>query len=318
MIRLFGLRDILLIKRLEDKGAHLDLESAVLESHSPLARALFDYFSLHRRGSTLVLDTRLSEGRAQGFVQARDRGGVPLCDLLYISPSLAHSPLAPKVWPPLLEGVCAKGGERGVQRFLAKVEGRSEAVDLFKGIGFRPYARRWIFRLERLPREGEGPLLRPRRVEDGWRLQRLYESVTPRPVQQVEGWESRGVSRYWQRGAKEYVAQRGEEIVAYFCLLSGRRGCWLKALIHPEAGGEVDLLRCALGWMGSDGTFPLFSGARGYEASLKSSLLELGFEPMREELLMVKHTTVRVEASPAKPVRALEREMGGVTTLQRF
>jgi hypothetical protein len=208
-------------------------------------------------------------------------------------------------------------GEGGVQRLLAKVaEEDSQAVDIFRQAGFRPYARRQIFRLERWPQEPPVaiPPLRPLRIGDHGRLERLCDKIAPRPVQGAEGLERWTCPRYhlWGREWKEYVAERGEEMVAYFQAIPGERGHLLKAAIQSEEGQE--LLGQALALFSSYQPLPIYCEAREYEPELKGALLDMGFSPLRDELLMVKYTAIPVEVPLVQPQGGLEKKVGEVPT----
>jgi hypothetical protein len=203
-------------------------------------------------------------------------------------------------------------GEKRAGRIFVKLR-EGEEVEVFRQVGFRGYARRQIFRWEETLSSkmigGEKRPLRPRRAGDGWSLQRLYSSVTPRPVQQVERPED--IAPYPMM--KEYVAEEEGEIIAHFCLLPGKEGHWMKAVIHPQA--EKGLVRGGLCLFSAFEPRPIYCEVRGYEEGLRSVLREIGFEYLFEELLMVKHTTARAKVAAAQPVVSLETKAEGVPTV---
>lgn len=303
-VRSFGLGDIPLLRRLGGKGTLLDAESVIWGSHRPLGKALGNYLTFNRRGVyTFVLD-------GEGFIQGRDRASRLACDIVYIAPSWNDS--SEGIWYRLVEGLCAEKGEEKARRIFVKLrEEESEKVELFRQVGFRGYARRQIFRWsETTPKilGSDKRSLRPRRAGDGWGLQRLYSSVTPRPVQQVERPED--IPLYPMM--REYVAEEGE-ISAYFCLIPGREAHWMKAVIHPQA--EKRLVRSGLRLFSAFKARPIYCEARGYEENLRSVLREMGFEYLFEELLMVKHTTARAKVPAAQPTVSLETKAEGVPTV---
>jgi len=304
-IRSFGLRDILLLRRLGGKGALLDVESAIWGPHRPLAKALVNYLIFNRRGVyTFVLD-------GEGFIQGRDRASGLACDIVYIAPSWNDS--SESIWYRLVEGLCAEKGEERAGRIFVKLrEEESEKVELFRQVGFRGYARRQILRWdEALPKMlgADKRSLRPRRAGDGWGLQRLYSNVTPRPVQQVERPED--IAPYPMM--REYVAEEEGEIIAHFCLLPGKEGHWMKAVIHPQA--EKGLVKNGLRLFSAFVPRPIYCEVRGYEEALSSELREIGFEYLFEELLMVKHTTALAKVAVAQPAVSLETKAEGVPTV---
>lgn len=304
-VRSFGLQDIPLLRRLGSKGTLLDAESAIWGPHRPLVKALGNYLTLNRRGvCTFVLD-------GEGFIQGRDRASALACDILYIAPSGDDS--SEKIRYRLLEGFCReKGGERARRIFVKLREEESEEVEIFRQVGFRGYARRQIFRWDGIAPKMLGAdkrSLRPRRAGDEWGLQRLYSSVTPRPVQQVERPED--IPLYPMM--REYVAEEEGEIIAYFCLMPGKEGHWMKAVIHPQA--EERLVRSGLWLFSTFKTRPIYCEVRGYEEALGNALREIGFEYLFEELLMVKHTTAWAKVPVAQPSVSLETKAEGVPTV---
>jgi len=205
-----------------------------------------------------------------------------------------------------------KGEERARRIFVKLREEESEEVEVFRQVGFRGYARRQIFRGDEISPKILGAdkgSLRPRRAGDEWGLQRLYSSVTPRPVQQVERPEDTPLYPMM----REYVAEEEGEIIAYFCLVPGKEGHWMKAVIHPQA--EKRLVRDGLRLFSALNALPIYCEARGYEQGLRSALREIGFGYLFEELLMVKHTTARAKVPAAQPAVSLEKKAEGVPTI---
>ncbi len=299
------MRDIPLLRRLGGQGTLLDAESVIWGSHRPLTKALGNYLTFKLRGvSTFVLD-------GQGFIQGRDRASGLACDIVYIAPSWDDS--FEGIWYRLLEGFCMEKGEERARRIFAKLrEEESEEMEIFRRVGFRGYARRQIFRGDEIPPQPLGTekrSLRPRRAGDEWALQRLYSSVTPRPVQQVERPED--IPLY--PVMREYVAEEEEEIIAYFCLMPGKEGHWIKVVIHPQA--ERSLIRSGLWLFSAFQARPIYCEVRGYEEALRSALREIGFEYLFEELLMVKHTTARAKVAAPQPAVSLEPKAEGVPTV---
>jgi hypothetical protein len=303
-VRSFGLQDIPLLRRLGGKGTLLDVESLIWGSHRPLVKALSSYLTFNRRGVyTFVLD-------GEGFIQGRDRASGLACDIVYIAPSWDDS--SEEIWYRLLEGFCVGKGEERARRIFVKLREEPEEVEVFRQVGFRGYARRQIFRLEEIPLKMLGAderSLRPRRAGDEWGLQRLYSSVTPRPVQQVERPED--IPLYPMM--REYVAEEEGEIIAYFCLMPGKEGHWMKAVIHPQA--EKRLVRSGLQLLSAFQARPIYCEVRGYEEGLRSALREIGFEYLFEELLMAKQTTARAKVPAAQAAVTLETKAEGVPTV---
>jgi hypothetical protein len=315
MIRAFGLGDILTLKRLVPRGTYLDMERALLSS-SPLVRALMGYFSLGRpKVFTLVLDALHEGHRLRGFIQGEECSG-SACELVCVCPSLDGT-RALEIWQDLLQSLCERQGGRGVQRLLAKVgEADAEAKEALRQAGFGAYARRQILSCEHPSFSCQGELaLRPVLGKDAPGLERLYANITPRLVQQAEGFGRRCHLKQLLFGPREkgYVSERGGEIRAYLCLKSHGGIGWARALVHPDLDGD-ELLASCLKLLLPRKFKTLYWEVREYEGGLVGALLEQGFEPFLEELLMVKYIAVHA-GMPAKKVIALEKKVEGVTTI---
>lgn len=326
MVKAFSLLDVPLLYSLRGQGTYLDLEGVLCGFQPPLLSALVGLLSLSEAGpSTYVLAEEVNGQPLRGFVQGR-AGGTE-CDVLFIAPAMDASPLAERVWRVLLEHLCVQQGEQGVQRIFVKVrDDGSAAAETLRPLGFGAYARRHIFRLSSVPSWESPPgesLLRPRRPEDDWGLQRLYTTVTPRPIQQAEGFDrqaegpaSTALYGFGRGPARDWLSERGGEITAYFRLLPGRWGHWLKAMLHPDLRDEgIPLVRAALNLFSEMPPRPLYCGVREYEVGLKNALIEVGFQPYADELLMVKHTTARVEVPAFELAPELEKKAKRVPTV---
>ncbi len=317
MVRRFNLADILLLKRLQDQVACLDLELALLWSPAPLSLALLECLSLSLcRTATFVQDEQPHNGHPQGFLQAWDRPDRLSCDVEFVAPTLDGSESTAHLWRSLLEHLSVAKGESRVQRIFATVPDHGPAPDVFRQTGFAAYARRHVLRLDRLPTDiqpEQGTQCQPVREADA-AAQRLRGSLIPRPVQQAEGGvqaerDPTGILPWWKsREAREYLWPRGEDIKALIYLVIGEEGHWLRLLLRPDLAGQAEAaLRDALSLLASYPALPIYCAVREYESGLQGALSSRGFEPVASELLMVKHTTVRARVPVQKLSPALEK-----------
>jgi hypothetical protein len=340
VIRLFSLRDVLLVKQLQEEGVQLDVEGAILKPHTPLMAALAFHLPFDDIGaSTYVLDAVEGGRRVRGFAQARERRSGVEGDVVYMAPALAKDDEAPAAWRRLLTYLCRMEGRRGVQRLFAKLpEEAEEEIEIFRRAGFGVYTQEYLFRLDswsaatatqgrprpvsgaKVPSRGTIPL-RPRRAQDEWGLNRLYCQAAPRLVQQTEGltegsWDSSPVG--WWRGGRDerYVWEVVEgEIVGYLRLIGGRKGHWLKALLHHDAQDRAaEFLRWGLALLADYPPRPVYCSVRGYEAGLQWALKRVGFQPYVTLFLLVKHTTAWAREPERRRVPALERGVEAAPT----
>jgi hypothetical protein len=318
VVRRFNLADILLVRRLQERGACLDLETALLWSPDPLSLALMECLSLTQgRSNTFVQDDHSVDPGASGFLQAWDRANGQACDVQFISPSLDGSTATTQLWCDLLQHLSVIQGESGLQRIFAKapVDGRS--ADVLRQSGFSAYARRNVFRLNQLPPHLpnlSSKRLRPAEERDASALKRFLGSLTPRLVQQVEGGpgaenDPTAVIPWWKsREIEEDVWEESGEVQACLRLVSGQRGHWLRILLDPGAAQGADaILSELLSAVVPHPDRPIYCAVREYESGLRPALEAFGFDLVASELLMARHTTAPARVKVDKLSPALEK-----------
>ncbi len=355
MIRSFGVRDFLLVGNLQKKGICLDPEIALTRPYSPLLAALSSYFLLQEAGtSTFVLEAvdqsspSTSSGRSpvQGLAQMRQRRGRPEADVIYLAPSLRQpfdgvhpkrsrgaqdkaqdttfstTDEVPTTWHRLLNHLCAKAGERGIQRLFARLAEDGEEREIFQQVGFSLYTREDIFRLKSLSeshRRLDRVAMRPQQAVDAWALQRLYANIAPRLVQQAEslgerGWERSSVDWPLRTRSEGYVLEDDGEIVSYLLFSGGRIGHWMRILLHPQAYDRADeIIQHGLAFLSHYPPCPIYCSVREYEGGLRAPLQDWGFEPFGSQAILVKHTTVRIKEPARKLVPALDKRAEAAT-----
>lgn len=318
MIGFFGIRHMLLVKRLQHEGTQLDLEGALLRPQSPLMSALAAQLPFNGSGiSTYVMDQILHGQRLQGFAQTCQRQAGTEKDVVYLAPSLTRDENAALIWQRLLEHVCAMEGNSGVQRLFSKLpEGDDEAMGIFRRAGFGAYVQEYVYCLDQVPAGRSMPeaaSLRPQAAEDAWALQRLYYNTAPRLVQQTEclvmdvggNWP---LHRLADGDDRRYVLEADGEIVGYVRVTSGKRAHWLKLLLHPDAAEQGELL---VGWgltlLREQLLLPVYCSVRAYETGLQDALEKCAFQRILSRWLLVKHTTVRIKEPSVKLIPALEK-----------
>ncbi len=313
MVRPFSLRDILLIRALQDAGISLDLEGAVLRPRAPLWNALLSQVPLNSYGAATYV---VRDKRQPGFIQAQ-RGRSPAEDFLtFVAPALTWNDGIPHTWQLLLETLCRGQGERGVQRVFAKLPAEAEPeVDIFREVGFRVYTQEHIFRLPPpfSADSAAGPIqLRAWESKDAWGVHRLYCMSSPRFVQQAEhlpGQIGESATSAWAHGNHEerYVWDADGEVAAYLRLLEGEKGHWLHLLIHPEHTEKADaLVSLGIARLGRYAPRPIYCAVRTYETELAQALEAVGFLEYQTRFLLVKQTAVQVRKALFEPVPQVE------------
>jgi hypothetical protein len=353
MIKSFGVRDLLLVGNLQKKGTCLDPEIALTRPYSPLLAALSSYFLMQEAGtSTFILkamdqsspstprpfdelrtpqardDASSGHHRRQGLAQMRQRRGRPEADVIYLAPSFSTANEAPTIWHRLLNHLCARAGERGIQRLFACLAEDGEEIETFQQVGFSLYTREDIFRLKGLSESRHQlsrVIMRPQQAVDAWALQRLYANVAPRLVRQAEslgerGWERSSVDWPLRARSEGYVLEDNGEIVSYLLFSSGRIGHWMRILLHPQAYDRADeVIQHGLAFLSHYLPRPIYCSVREYEGGLRTPLQDWGFEPFGSQAILVKHTTVRIKEPARKLVPALDKRAEVATpTVSQF
>jgi hypothetical protein len=337
MIKSFGVRDLLLVGNLQKKGTCLDPEIALTRPYSPLLAALSSYFLMQEAGtSTFILkamdqsspSTSSGHRRMQGLAQMRQRRGRPEADVIYLAPSFSTANEASTIWHRLLNHLCTRAGERGIQRLFARLAEDGEEIETFQQVGFSLYTREDTFRLKGLSESRHRlnrVVMRPQQAVDAWALQRLYANVAPRLVRQAEslgerGWERSSVDWPLRARSEGYVLEDNGEIVSYLLFSSGRIGHWMRILLHPQAYDRADeVIQHGLAFLSHYLPRPIYCSVREYEGGLRTPLQDWGFEPFGSQAILVKHTTVRIKEPARKLVPALDKRAEVATpTVSQF
>ncbi|MBN1219643.1 MAG: hypothetical protein JXM69_11995 [Anaerolineae bacterium] len=287
-------------------GTPLDIEEQLTHPRSPLRSVLINsLLSPHAGPSTFILDHQDENGRLLGLAQMRARPGRPERDVVFMSPALEMGNGNHAVWQRLLTHLCIQTAERGCFRIYASLPAESEELQLFKNVGFLPYSQEDIYQLGPQPQRANIDQAIPLRLQqpiDGWALQNLYATLTPRPVQNAEGlaqgqWALRP-GRWGDPGhQKGYIWEEEGELVGALHIRTGKRGYWVRALLHPNALDRATILaRAALSLtVNRNSNLPVYFALRQYQVGWRSVLTDLGFEPLTTRTLVVKPMTVRVQ-----------------------
>jgi hypothetical protein len=307
MIRPVTPGDLWSLRRKPRSAVMLYNEAMLAHPHRPFWFAM----QCATEGSSAARATFFAkENGLRAMVQAIGRDRRPELDIALLSAFDGGSgaPTDPDIWFRLLEALCAHAGRRSVQRLYAALSQRHDELrEMFRQLGFSCYANQTVMRLEG-PDWDQGTsvaAMQPQSRRDVWAIQKLYGLVTPRPVQQAEARASRDwmlpLTPYWQRVRRRaWVLGRDDDLIAYLALTSGPAAHILTMLVHPEAREQTTaVLRYALGQI-SD-TLPVYALLRDYQSELLLPTGDLGFQPIGEQALLCKQTTVIVRRSILAP-----------------
>lgn len=303
--------------RLQQVGISLDVEEQLTHPRSPLRSVLIDgLLSPHAGPSTFILDQRDEHGPLVGLAQMRIRPGRPERDVVFISPSLDTGNGSHAIWQRLLTHLAIQTAERGNLRLYAGLPVASEELKLFKNVGFVGYCQEDVYQLTKAntpPTSKTSLILRRQQSSDGWGLQKLYSTLTPRSVQNAEGLAQGQWAlphrRWGEQGRRHgYVWELNGELLGAIYLRAGKRGYWIRTLLHPDAIDQAEaLVRAALDLMQNRNDKPVYFAFRQYEVGWPAILTDLGFQPLTNRTLVVKPMTVRIREKTPILIPALEK-----------
>ncbi len=247
-------------------------------------------------GATMMFRER----GVRAALQSLGRSGRPEHDIVMLTAygGGRGAPSDPDIWYRLLERLCIQAGRAQVQRLYAALSQRHDELrEVFRQLGFTNYTAQMVMRLEG-PDWDQGTTLAPMRPQSQrslFAIHKLYGAITPRHVQHAEARDS----RTWKvprthplrPRARGWVLGSDDNLSAYLHVTSGPIAHVLTLLIHPESRDiTTDVLRFGLGQLNDD--LPVYLLLRDYQRELMLPASDLGFQPIGEQALFVKHTTV--------------------------
>lgn len=313
MVCKFGLRHVLLVRRLQALGVCLDLEHSVLHPHPPLIKAITGRWSLAEGPTcTFVLRSRMDGVPSDGFVQARLRPGGREADIEFIAPVVEDPGVRAQMWSALLIGMAQGLGRHGVERVYARLADELEDAGTFQQVGFLLYTREDVFQLSATRHRKRSGILRPSSEADWWGIDRLYAAVTPRAVQAAEGLNSSSPGRSPRRAlgseGQVLLAERDGVIHACVEVAVSSKGQWIRLTVDLTNGPDpAEILDDALAALMDRGPWPVYCSVRAYQGRLRIPLQDLGFRFVTSQAVWVKTALVRVKEPLAQLVPALRR-----------
>lgn len=311
MIRPVRLTDLIEVRRVPYARLVLFNEMTLAGAHRPLGFALRCALPLVQECQTLVYRDR----GLRGYVQGRYRPSSPEADLIYLAAQPfqlgMRQPTDPDVWHHLLSEFVVRMGAQGIERIYAPLPSNSPHDELFRQLGFQPYANRQVWRAL-TPDVAEGSALialRPQSRRDPHAIQRLYESITPSLVVRAEGRTARSwqlpVVRSRTNGVRQrsWVLGRDDVLRAALHVWQGSHSAVISLLINPaERELASAVLRFGLTQLAAAHQGAVYVLLPEYHGEFGHDLSELGFEHLGDQRLTVKNTTVAIRKPLLRPV----------------
>lgn len=293
-------RDLPLLHRLRDRGTCFDAQQRYTRGAHPLQTALLDAITPGRGDCTLVAPHPTKRGLT-AIGQVSHRSGQAIARLTFLGPTAAIDQVNGLR---LLDGLATAVGQRGGHHLIAEVDEGSPAFESLRRAGFAVYARQRIWQLSG-PLEGpqaadadSAPTWRPEESSDSLAISRLYLSVVPGLVQQVEqppAGEPAGLV-HWENG----------ELYAHLDLGRGPLAIWAQPYLHPAVQDHDRLLHAAFHQLLAQDDLPLFVCVRSYQGWMNATLERMGLNRCADQAVMVKRLAAPVRRPAEAFLPALE------------
>ena len=294
--RPFSLGDALLLQRLRNYSTPLQIERILLESISPVRTALRSRFPWYRHSSfTYVLRQEENGLAREGLIQLRIRPHSHEADVTLLSPALDAPQGHPAIWQKLLTYSAQHIFRQNVCRLFSDLPDQPLLVNTFRQAGFVPLTQVTIWRLDSAPLAPSESTLRPQRAADAPELERLYQRITPVPVQRLEVGlapnqpDEDRISPILSNPHHVHISgyvlddDRGRGLAGCVQILWGKRGAWIRLWTDtndPRTHNARLLLGFALQRIYEAPHFHrAYISVRAYQTGLNALLSDYGFGP---------------------------------------
>lgn len=210
--------------------------------------------------------------------------------------------------PDALQATTVAAAVAGIGKIATRIGHDDPRLAAFEDAGFRPYSQETVFAMEigHVPAVGGGFNIRAFCKRDEWIVQRLYTSMTPPNVRQMEITTLREFLEPFARG-RGLVVERGGELLAVTGFLPRRPGdiALVRLIVRVDAvaAGEAALLAAAH-QLARTGVQQALLPVREYMADCLAAARLAGMAPFFTRAVLVKHTAALVRP----PVFARLRE----------
>jgi hypothetical protein len=284
--------DLPFVYRLAGRGISFDAHLGLIVGEDNLRHA-----QLTGIGRTQLYVLRRRGGQS-GMASLYYPDGDQHARLAYIAPILEDCP-DESLWLEMLDGLTACAGQRGTLNIAAEVDEHSPALEIMRQADFAIYARQDLWARQPAPIEGPALKLREARPEDESALIGLYGMLVPALIKQVEP------PPFTADGCYLLDGREGPSAMVVF--YRGNRRALAEVYLHPEVDLEArEVINGALELLGATEQL-VYIRLRRYIGWLDGALVDLGFEKIGSQAVMVRHTTVRAKAQHSfKPLPAMD------------
>ena len=275
--------DLPLALRLKQNAIVLNSELGLIEDARGQNSALLSSIVFPRSMHTLVanVDDRDVVG------QFRYRQGEANAHLVSLAPKLAESD-SDTIWLHMLDSMAELAGRSGAHTLVGEVDLSHRLFETMRRAGYAVYSRQVVW--QRGPVEiSMAPsqlTVTPENADDELGIAALLGCTIPRIMQSVMGPSP---------DMHGLLYRREGQVEAYLAYSEGKHGVYLMPYVHPEVLSEApDIVAAALQQIDRCRKLPVYICVRGYQGWLENAARDLGFTPLLEQAVMVKHLTAGV------------------------
>lgn len=289
--RTVTLVDIPLIKRLSEKAVVLDNEIEYTRETYGQNGAILSSILLPQRG----LHTLVSRAEKQQVVgQFRLKGEGNHAHIVYIAPNVDHTH-EDTAWIHVLDAMGREAGKQNAHVLLAEVNEADDLFETMRTVGFAVYVRQQIWRRQPSDYEFAGRAVNLMEIAetDVPAIHTFMMKSIPPLMQQIVDLPSEPAG---------WVYQQDHRLNAFFSMLEGKDGIYIKPYLHHNVTDVDDLFNGMMRKITRANTLPVYICVPRYQEWITRPLEDLGFEPGPRQAVMVKHIAARVRQAKFKPV----------------
>lgn len=287
--------DLPLVRRVWDKGVLLDSELAYARAAGGPQGAILSSIILPQRN----IHTLISKCDKQSVIgQFRLKPDDQLAQIVTIAPTLEEETEDNTVWLHAIDAMTTAAGKRGAHMITAEIDERSAMFTTLRRAGFAVYARQEIWRREPgqpLPTAIAPASLTEETDADAMDIQLLYSNIVPRLVQPfaVPSSDSEGL-----------VYRQGGRVQGYIALSEGKYGIYIMPFLHPDIlfSEASAIIAGAITHAAKAEKLPVYVCVRRFQDWLEDGLAVLGFEPISQQAVMVRHIAAGVRHPVFAPI----------------
>lgn len=300
--RTITLVDIPLVSRLAERGIVLNSELGFTRASHGGNGALLSSLLLPQRSLHTLL-TRSDKHQVVG--QFRLKPDETNAHIIYVAPGLDLN-TDDTAWLHVLDAMAREAGKHGAHNLVAEIDEDNCLFETMRTVGFAVYARQEIWRRNPgdYPPADDALNVADQTEDDVAGIQALFAQTVPSLVHQVAGPPA---------DARGLIYRTNDRIEAYMAVVEGKHGIFMTPYLHPDINGDLcALFDSAVRRSPRAGKLPVYVCVRRHQDWYTFALERLGFEPVAQQAVMVRHIAAGVRhtsfsllehALPATPIK---------------